>query len=85
MKNISMVRVQSYFPKQLIEELKLLSEEEKVSLAELIRAAVRVFVDKTSKDRGYKNSASTLLKSVSKVGFTGPKNLASQIDKYIYG
>lgn len=80
----NMVRIQSYFPKQLLEELRLLAEENETSLAEVIRMATRDFAEKLSKAKASKNGASVLLKSASKIAFTGPKDLSSKADKYLY-
>ena len=85
MKAISMTRVQSYFPNQLLDELRLIAQEQKVSLAEVIRASARVFVGKFSKKDVSKDGAATVLKSASRLNFSGPKNLSSQIDQYLYG
>lgn len=81
---VNMVRVQSYFPKTLLEEIKLVAEENKISLAEAIRKAVSAFVREISLRRASKSDALMVLKSVSKVGFEGPKNLASKVDKILY-
>jgi metal-responsive CopG/Arc/MetJ family transcriptional regulator len=80
-----MIRVQSYFQKELIQELKMLSQLRGISLAEIIREAASSYVKKTADIHREKAGASTLLKSVPHLSFKGTKNLSSQMDKYIYG
>jgi hypothetical protein len=82
---VNMVRVQSYFPRSLLEQLRLVAEEREVSLAELIRKAVSAFVKEVTLKGVPKSDATVVLKSVAKLGFKGPKNLASGVDKFLYG
>lgn len=80
-----MVRVQSYFPRRLLEELKIIAEKNDVSLAEVIRVSAADFIENVSKSKSYKDGASILLKSYSRLKFKGPKDLSKILDKYIYG
>ena len=85
MSNGSMIRIQSYFPKRLLEDLREVAKKENVSMAEAIRVSAEDFVDKVSKSKTFKGGASILLKSARKISFSGPRNLSKKVDKYIYG
>jgi len=85
MANVQMTRLQSYFPKPLLEELKVVARENRTSVAEIIRRATKEFAQRSAQGRQAKNGATLLLQSLKKVGFKGPRNLASRMDNYLYG
>lgn len=80
-----MVRIQSYFPKRLLEDLKEVAKKENVSLAKVIRRSTEDFVDKSSRAKFTKGGAAVLLNSARKISFSGGRDLSTKVDKYIYG
>jgi len=88
-----MHRTQVYFPEEVLDLLREEAEEKNVTLAHIIRKKVTVdmpVAKKTKKKRKKKKmtGADFLLKMAEKaerLGFKGPKDLASNVDKYLYG
>jgi len=87
-----MVRTQIYLPENQIEKLKRLAYDEKKSLSEMIR----IYIDQglkfklriktgNSKDKNVGDWLLSLAKEAKRKKIKGPKDLASNIDKYLYG
>ena len=89
-----MVRTQIYLPEDQIARLKQLAYQEDISLSEVIRRAIKEKItlknkkSQVRKERKYKSAGEWLLsmaKEAERKGFKGPKDLASHVDKYLYG
>ncbi len=86
-----MLRTQIYLPADHIKYLRIIAQEENISVSEAIR---RVLDNKVKEDimpkgkKMTKNVGSWLLALASKakkLNIKGPSNLASKMDKYLYG
>ena len=78
-----MIRTNLYFPKSLHQQLRILSQRENKSMAELVRDFVASGIE-AKRDGG----AATLLKMAERakrLKFKGPKDLAINHDYYLYG
>lgn len=90
-----MIRTQIYLPENQIEKLKEIAYQQNLSVSEVIRRTVDENIikkKKTSKVKKtkskYKNAGEWLLsmaKEAEMKGFKGPRDLASNVDKYLYG
>lgn len=89
-----MIRTQIYLPENQIARLKQLAYQEDISVSEIIRRTIKekftlkIKKSRVTKKRKYKNAGEWLLsmaKEAERKGFKGPKDLASNVDKYLYG
>jgi len=84
-----MLRTQIYLPESQINFLKEIAYQENVSLAEVIRGLVNDKLEEVKKTSSkIRNSGSwllTLAERAKKLKVTGPKDLASRLDFYLYG
>lgn len=89
-----MQRTQVYFPKEYLDYLKKEAEEKDTSLADIIRKKVEKAepkIKKTKKKKAnktHKNAGDLLLemaREAKEIGASGPKDLATNPDKYLYG
>lgn len=84
-----MVRTQIYLPEKQLRVLKTIAVEENISLSETIRRLVEErLMNKLAKTQKSKDVGGWLLSlaaKAKKLKIKGPKDLASNIDKYLYG
>lgn len=83
-----MERTQIYFPKTQIKKLRALAYKKKATVSELVRDAVDVQYELKIKIPQKQKREETLLEfadRIRKMGFRGPKDLASNLDEYLYG
>jgi len=90
-----MIRTQIYLPENQIAQLKQLAYQEDVSLSEIIRKTIDEKITKTKKTgktkkpkTKYKNVREWFLsmaREAERKKWRGPKDLASNVDKYLYG
>lgn len=83
----NMLRTQIYLPHSQIRALKDEAEKQKTSVSEVVRQAIdENLVKKEKPKKKFKNSGEWLEYVRKHVSFKGgPKDLASNIDKYLYG
>lgn len=77
-----MIRTQIYLPKELYEEVGLVAKRQKKPKAQVIREAIE---EKMQEKRG--NAGEALLRLAAlgkKLNITGPTDLSSRIDEYLY-
>jgi hypothetical protein len=82
-----MERTQIYLPKNQIKKLKELAYKKKTTVSGLVRDAVDVQYAPEIKIMP-KKKRETLLefaKRINSIGFKGPKDLATNMDEYLYG
>jgi len=78
---IMMLRTQIYIPKDLHQQVKLNAQMQKKSMADVIRKLIISGLAKEQKKLKLKS-----LDSIAKLNITGgPKDLSSNMDKYLYG
>jgi len=90
-----MIRTQIYLPENHIEKLKEIAYQQKLSVSEIVRRTIDEKIIKTKQSvkrkkivKKYKNAGGWLLsmaRDAERKGFKGPKDLASSVDKYLYG
>lgn len=84
-----MHRTQVYFPEEVLEILRQEAEEKNTTLAHVIRKKIEKTMPKLKKKKKkYKNAGDLLLemaKEAERLGASGPKDLATDPDKYLYG
>ena len=80
-----MIRTQVYLPKTDIDFLKDLARANKSTMSEELRKSLLVVRSASKKKKVKLSSAQWLLKDIDKVKFQGPKDLATNIDEYLYG
>lgn len=90
-----MIRTQIYLPENQIEKLKEIAYRQKLSVSEIIRRTVDETIirkKKTAKVKKpktkYKNVGEWLLaqaRMAERMHWRGPKDLATNMDKYLYG
>ena len=80
-----MIRTQVYLPKTDIDFLKDLARANKSTMSGELRKFLLVARSVSKKKKMKLSSAQWLLKDFDKVKFQGPKDLATNIDKYLYG
>lgn len=80
-----MIRTQVYLPKTDIDFLKGLARINKSTMSEELRKSLLVVRNAAKKKKVKLSSVQWLLKDFDKVKFQGPKNLATNIDEYLYG
>jgi len=81
-----LVRTQVYLPEEDVQMIASLALQRKVSKAKIIREVVREGVKGISrKKNGGKISAYEALRSISKIGASGPTDLSETMDEYLYG
>lgn len=83
-----MERTQIYFPKTQIKKLKELAYKKKTTVSGLVRDAVDFQYELKIKIPQNRKREETLLEfaeRIRKMGFSGPKDLASNLDEYLYG
>ena len=76
-----MLRTQIYLPKDLLLELKLLSQKEEKPTAKIIRELLH---DSVRRKKKRKNAGDLLLK-LARLGARGPKDLSKNFYEYAYG
>jgi len=76
-----MKRTQIYLPEDLYNELRLETQSTKLSVSELIRQAVS---EKLTKKMDARGGVKTLAR-IAAIGATGPKDLAQNLEHYLYG
>lgn len=74
-----MIRMQIYIPDDLKSDLTMLARREKISVADIIRRAVKKEV------QGKQLSAPSALRQLSKIGGKGPGDLSTNLFDYLYG
>jgi predicted DNA-binding ribbon-helix-helix protein len=77
-----MNRTQIYLTKTQIETLRQIAQKRKVSISEIIRSLIREKLEKTPIK---KEGLLSVAKRINKIGIKGPKDLATRLDKYLYG
>lgn len=77
-----MNRTQIYLPKTQIETLRKIAQKRKVSISEVIRSLIR---EKLEKVQVKKEGLLAAARRINRLGIKGPKNLATNLDKYLYG
>lgn len=82
-----MLRTQIYLPYSQVKALKALAEKQKTSVSEVVRQAIdENVVRKDAPKKKFKNSGEWLEHYRKHTSFRGgPKDLAKNIDKYLYG
>ncbi|MBI4008704.1 CopG family transcriptional regulator [Candidatus Roizmanbacteria bacterium] len=89
-----MIRTQIYLPQNQISQLKQIAYKEEVSVSEIIRRTLEEKLTmkrkkgKDIKKKKYKNVGAWLLsqaRMAERQGWKGPRDLASNVDKYLYG
>ncbi|OGK23643.1 hypothetical protein A3A46_02205 [Candidatus Roizmanbacteria bacterium RIFCSPLOWO2_01_FULL_37_13] len=90
-----MIRTQIYLPENQTEKLKELAYKQHISVSEVVRRTIDEKIIKTKPSvkqkktiKKYKNAGEWLLsmaRDAERRGFKGPKDLASNVDKYLYG
>lgn len=83
-----MIRAQIYLPTNQLRLLKRIAWEEEVSLSETIRKLINEKLTETKKANYKQNTGSWLLSLANKakrLKIKGPKDLASNMDFYLYG
>ncbi|MFH1584629.1 MAG: CopG family transcriptional regulator [Patescibacteria group bacterium] len=83
-----MERTQIYLPKSQIQKLKSLAQKKNTTVSELVRDAVDVQYAPMQIKPALKKKRETLLefaKRVNSIGCKGPRDLATNIDEYLYG
>lgn len=78
----NMVRVQTYFPQDLLAELKFLAAEKGVSLAEILRQAAKKLVVRIREPK--KSQAESLSECLKRIRFKGKPDLSQKIDEIVY-
>jgi hypothetical protein len=83
-----MERTQIYFPKTQIKKLKELAYKKKTTVSGLVRDAVDAQYSIVRPNPYMHKKEETLVEfaeRIRKMGFKGPKDLASNLDDYLYG
>jgi len=83
-----MIRTQVYLPQSQINYLKDLALTNKTSISEELRMALdesKSIKKETKRKITETTSAQWLLKDFDKIKFEGPADLATSVDKYLYG
>lgn len=82
-----MERTQIYFPKTQIKKLKELAYKKKTTVSGLVRDAVDIQYAPQIKITPKKQHESLLqfAERIRRMGFNGPKDLATNLDEYLYG
>ncbi|TSC97167.1 MAG: hypothetical protein Greene071421_553 [Parcubacteria group bacterium Greene0714_21] len=82
-----MERTQIYFPKTQIKKLKELAYKKKTTVSELVRDAIDVQYAPQIKaaPRKKEETLVQLAERIRKMGFKGPRDLAANLDDYLYG
>lgn len=81
-----MNRTQIYLPKQRIETLRREARRRKTTMSELIRQVLDAALDRAPVIKGReREKLLSAARRIGKLGRKGPKDLASQMDKYLYG
>ena len=79
-----MIRTQIYLPKDLYRHIDLVAKREKKAKAQVIRDTLE---EGLKKKRAYKNADHVLLEIAAmakKYKWKGPKDLSTNLDKYLY-
>ena len=91
-KRMPMHRTQVYFPEEVLEILREEAEKKNTTLAQVIRKKVESqtpAIKKIKKKKKKYKNAGNLLRAMAeeaeRLGFSGPKDLATNPDKYLYG
>lgn len=80
--NYTVNRTQIYLTKTQIDTLRQVAQKRKVSMSEVIRSLIKEKVEKAPvKKEGLLSAA----RKINKLGIKGPKDLATLLDKYLYG
>jgi dsDNA-binding SOS-regulon protein len=84
---MSKVRFQMFIEEAQKEALEKLQEDSKISLAEMVRKAIAIFLAecKEKKEIPVKDKITQKLLSTAGACKGGPKDLADRHDKYLYG
>lgn len=81
-----MERTQIYLPKSQIKKLKELAQKKKTTFSELVRDAVEVqYGPQKPLPQKKEETLPEFAARIQKMGFKGPKDLASNLDDYLYG
>lgn len=89
-----MIRTQIYLQENQIDKLKEIAYQQKISVSEIIRRTLDEKLTEKSKKgkeikkKKYRNAGEWLLsqaRMAERRGWKGPKDLASNVDKYLYG
>lgn len=80
-----MIRTQVYLSKTDIDFLKDLARANKSTMSEELRKSLEAVKHISKKKKAKLSSMEWLLKDLDKIKFEGPKDLATNIDKYLYG
>lgn len=75
-----MIRTQIYLPQMLYKQVKMLAKAENVPTAEVVRQLLGEALAKRGKGR----SIGKALLALTEIRGTGPTDLSSNIDKYLY-
>jgi len=86
-----MLRTQIYLPSEHLRELKTIAWTKKTTISQVLREMISEKIEdkETHKaKKGKKNTGQWLLSLANEaegLGFKGPKDLSSNVDKYLYG
>ena len=83
-----MNRTQIYLPKSQLDALRRVARERSETISEVIRALIRRSMEASAARRAPQRPARTLfrvLEEIEKIGERGPADLATNVDKYLYG
>ena len=81
-----MERTQIYLPKSQIKKLKGLARKKKTTVSELVRDAVDIqYGIKIQIPQKKRETLLEFAKRINALGPKGPKDLATNMDKYLYG
>ena len=81
-----MERTQIYLPKSQIKKLKGLAQKRKTTVSELVRDAVDVqYGIKIQTPQKKRETLLEFAKRINSLGPKGPKDLATNMDEYLYG
>jgi hypothetical protein len=83
-----MERTQIYLPKKQIKQLKEIAYKRKTTVSDLVRDAVDVqygVVQPIAQKHKKEETLVEFAERIRKMGFKGPKDLATNLDDYLYG
>jgi hypothetical protein len=82
---IHMIRTQVYLPKSLYLQIKLQAQREKKPAAQVIRDSIEAGLEAKKPQQTTGEALLGLAELGKRLGATGPTDLSSRIDDYLYG
>lgn len=85
--NLCMTRTQIYLPKTQLDVVRRIAVKERSTVSEVIRNILKERFKDGNRlaSKGKVESLVEAADRISKMGFRGPKDLASRLDHYLYG